>query len=159
MLTKFVEQPPEAGISLALDNMYADRTAIKRKTSEPGHIFLQNAERGHKVAVRRKFEQVRSDFGRHREAKRMKVLAVLDVGVYVFDDVFGKRRGEDAAMAKRTIAEFRASLAPGDNLVATQKLRHFSAELFFSGSVLVDDFGVVEDRPDFRRSASLTREE
>src|SRR5260370_28611558 len=104
--------------------MDADLTAIKRKTSEPGHIFLQNAERGHKVAVRRKFEQVRSDFGRHREAKRMKVLAVLDVGVYVFDDVFGKKRGEGAGMAKRTIAGIPASLAPGDNLVPTQKPPH-----------------------------------
>ena len=63
----------------------------------------------------------------------MKVLAVLDVSVYVFDDVFGKWRGEDAAITKRTMAEFRASLALGDDLVATQKLRHFSAELFFSG--------------------------
>src|SRR5260370_35639270 len=89
----------------------------------------------------------------------MKFLAVLDVGVYVFDDVFGKRRGEDAAMAKRTMAEFCESLAPGDNLVATQKLRHFTAELFFSGYVLVDDFGVVEDRFDLRGSEARTERE
>src|SRR5258708_26116516 len=108
--------------------MDADLTAIKRKTSEPGHIFLQNAERGHKVAVRRKFEQVRSDFGRHREAKRMKVLAVLFVGVYVFQEAFGKSRGEVGAMPNPTRPQVLEPPAPGDNLVRPKNHPHASAD-------------------------------
>ena len=89
----------------------------------------------------------------------MKVLAVLDVSVHVFDDVFRKWGGEDAAMAEGPVTKFRSTLAPGDDLLAAQKLRHLPTELFFAGHVLVDDFGVVQHGLNLRgREARAERE-
>ena len=76
---------------------------------------------------------------------------MLDVLIYVFDDVFGKRRSKDAAVAQSTMSEFRASLEPSHNFVSQEELRDFREKRFFSRRVFVDDFTVVEDRFDLRR--------
>jgi hypothetical protein len=89
----------------------------------------------------------------------MKVLAVLDVGVYVFDDVFGKWRGEDTAVTERTMTEFRATLTPRNDLLTAQQVRHFTTELFFTGHVFINDFGVVQYRLNLRRSETRAERE
>src|ERR1700722_6491864 len=74
----------------------------------------------------------------------MEVGAVLDVLVDVVDDVFGKRRSENAAIAEGAVAEFGAALAPGDDLVAGEDFHTFGDEVFFARRVFVNDFAVVE---------------
>src|SRR5205823_5013468 len=108
-------------------------------------IGLEFAERSHGTAIRGAIEEARSDFRRHGKRKRVKVFAVLDVLVDVFDDVLGKGRSQDAAVAKSAMAEFSAPLEPSNDFVPREDVRHFSEELLFSGRILVDDFAVVEN--------------
>src|SRR5260370_25331952 len=79
----------------------------------------------------------------------MEFLAVLDVLVDVLDDIFGKRRSEQAAISEGAVAEFGAALAPSNNFVAIQKPRGFTDEFIFAGEVVIGDFAVVEDSFDF----------
>ncbi len=55
----------------------------------------------------------------------MKFFAVLDELIDVFEHVFVERRGEQAAIAESTMTEFAASLAPGDDLAAVEKMDGF----------------------------------
>ena len=84
-------------------------------------LDLSLRERGHEAAVRRGVEKFVGAFGGYGQRERMKVGAVLDVLIDVVDDVFGKRRGKDAAVAERAMAEFGAALAPGDDFVALRE--------------------------------------
>ncbi len=63
----------------------------------------------------------------------MKLFAMLDVLIHVFDDVLGKRRSQQAAMAESAMAEFRASLAPGDDLVAEEQTDGLVHGFIFAG--------------------------
>ena len=73
----------------------------------------------------------------------MKVLAMLYVPVHILDDVFGKGRSQEAAIAESAMPEFGAALKPGHDLVAQKKLDDFGGKLFFSGRILVYDFAIV----------------
>src|SRR5439155_3093392 len=83
----------------------------------PRSLRFELAEGGHKTADWRTIKEPRSCLSGYGNRKRMKILAVLDVVVHVFDDVLGKGRRQDAAIAKRAIPELRASLEPGHDLV------------------------------------------
>ena len=81
-------------------------------------LDLQFGERGHESAVGRGVEKFVGAFGGDGKREGVKVGAVLDVLIDVVDDVFGKGRRENAAIAERAVAEFGAALAPGDDFVA-----------------------------------------
>src|SRR5438477_269861 len=106
---------------------------MKRQLAE------QSKRRGATSAVTENVNQ----YIKHR--KGVKVFAVLDVLVDVFDDVLGKRRGQDTAIPKSAMAKLSAPLEPSNDFVPREDVRHFSEELLFSGRILVDDFAVVEN--------------
>src|SRR5260370_41071561 len=124
-----MEQAPEARIGLTLDDVHAHEAVFEGEARESGQAALQNDEGSHKAAVGRAVEEASGWFGRHGQTERVKVFAVLDVVLPVFDQILGKRRGEDAALAEGAMAEFGASVAPSDNSVAEEELCGFSVEL------------------------------
>src|SRR2546429_44920 len=105
-------------------------------------------KRGHEPAIRGAVEEARGDLPGHGERERVKILAMLDVVVHVFDDVFRKRRGQDAAVAKRAMTELRAAVEPGHNFVAREHLSRLGEKLFVARRIPVNDLAVVEDRLD-----------
>jgi hypothetical protein len=68
----------------------------------------------------------------------VKILAMLDVVVDIFDDVFRKRRGQDAAVAERAMAELRAAAEPGHNFVAREHLSSLGEKLFLPRRILTE---------------------
>jgi hypothetical protein len=87
--------------------MNADGAALEGKAFESGRdTGFERAERSHEAAIGRAIEELRDGFGGARKREGVEVLAVLDVLIYVFDDVFGKRRSKDAAVAKSTMSIF-----------------------------------------------------
>jgi len=149
-LAEFMEQAPEARVGFALDGVNAHLAALERKAFEfPRGVRFELAERGHKPAVCGTIEKAWSHFGRHGKRKGMKVLAMLDVVVHVFDDVLRKRRSEDTAVAESAMAKLGAALKPSDNLVAREHLRGLREKLFVAGGILVNHLAVVENGLDF----------
>ena len=151
-LAEFVEEAPKARIGFVFDGVNPDGAAFKGKAFESGrHAGFERAERSHEAAIGRTIEELRDSFRGGGKREGVEVLAVLDVLIHVFDDVFGKRRGKNTAIAKSPVSEFSTSLEPSHNFVPQKELRDFREKRFFSGGVLVDDFTVIENRFDFRR--------
>src|SRR5205814_4550676 len=144
-LAEFVEQAPKARIGFAFDGVNPDGAAFEGKPLKSGrHTRLERAERSHEAAIGRAIEELRDSFRGGGKRKGVEVLAVLDVLIHVFDDVFGKRRSKNTAVAKSPMSKFSASLEPSHNFVPQEELRDFREKRFFSGGVLVDDFTVIE---------------
>ena len=90
---------PEKRIGSALDGVNADGIAMEGEAFETGDGFGEGGKRSHKAAVGRSFEEVGGAFCGDRKSEGMELLAMLDVLIDVFDDVFGKGRSEQAAIA------------------------------------------------------------
>ena len=84
---EFIEQAPEKRIGSFFDEVNADCGAVESKALEPGDGLFQSGERSHEPAIGSAIEELRGALGGNREREGVKVLAVLDVLVDVFDDV------------------------------------------------------------------------
>src|SRR5215475_9221254 len=82
----------------------------------------------------------------------MEFFAVLDVLIYIFHDIFGERRSEEATMAEGAMTKLRAALAPGDDFAAVEMFADFFLKLIVAGHIAIDDLAVVEDGFDLLRS-------
>ena len=119
--------------------------SVEGEAFEAADGIGERGQRGHETAIRRSIEILGGALGGNGKRERMEFLAVLDVFVDVFDDVFGKRRCEQAAIAEGAVAEFGAALAPGDDFVAQKQPCGFLNGLFFPGKIAIDDLAIVED--------------
>lgn len=146
---EFVEEFPEERVGLAFDSVNADGVAMEGEALESRDGLDEGSERGHGEAVCRGIEILGGAFGGNGKSEGMELLAMLDELVDVFDDIFGKGRGEKAAIAESAVAEFGAALAPGDDFIAVNKRGGFFDELFFTGKIAIGDFAVVENGFDF----------
>src|SRR5215467_2258070 len=89
----------------------------------------------------------------------MKLFAVLDELIDVVQYVVIERRGQQAAVAERAVAELGSALIPSDNFPAFQLTRSFIEQFVFAVQILVDDFAVVEHRLDLVRTRFWTKRE
>ena len=142
---EFVQQLPENGVGVLLDGVHAHQVSVEGEAFEAADGIGERGQRSHEAAIRRSVEILGGALGGNGKRERMEFLAMLDVFVDVFDDVFGKRRGQQAAVAEGAVAEFRAALAPGDDFVAQKKPCGFLDGLFFPGKIAINDFAVVEN--------------
>src|SRR5947208_13835257 len=110
-----MQQAPETRIGFALDGVDTHLTAFEGETLQSRRgLAFELSEGGHESAVGRAVKEERNHFGGRGKRKRVKVLAMLDVLVHVFDDVYGSRRGEHASVAERAMTASRAALYPRD---------------------------------------------
>ena len=146
---EFVKELPEQRISMLFDGVDADAIAVEGKSLEAGDRGFQRGNGGHKAAVGGGTEVIGGALGGDGKSEGMETFAMLDELIDVFDDVFGKGRSEQAAIAECAMAEFGATLTPGDDLVAAKKLNGLIDGLVFAGKIAIRDFAVVEDGLDF----------
>src|SRR5208337_5458301 len=109
---EFVQQLPEEGIGVLFDGVDAHQVSVEGETFEAADGIGEGGKRSHEAAIRRSVEILGGAFGGNGKREGMEFLAMLDVFVDVFDDVFGKRGSEQAAVSKGAMAELRAALAP-----------------------------------------------
>ena len=117
------------GVGLAAHRLQA-RTAVdvrhRAERLPPFLPHLQHARHERKPILRRRqLEEVAGRFLEHRRRERPVAFALLDHRV---DDVLvgrGPRVGDDAAVAERARAEFRAPLHPADDRAVRQQPRGF----------------------------------
>jgi len=148
---EFVEELPEEGIGVAFDGVDANRVAVESETLETSDRARERGKRGHGKAVGGGVEEFGGAFSGDGQGERMKFLAVFNELIDVFDDVFGKGRSEEAAIAQGAMAEFGASLAPGDNFIAVEKRGGFLDKLLLAREIAISNFAVVENGLDFLR--------
>src|SRR6266567_9575143 len=143
---------------MAMASMNAHLTALEGKPLQSRRsIGFEFAKRGHEPAVCGTIEETRNNFRGRGKRKRVKILAMLDVLVHVFDDVLGKGGSQDAAVAESAMTELGASLEPGDNLVARQEVRGFREKLFFTRRIFVNNFAVIKNGLDLARGEARTK--
>ena len=144
-----MKELPEKWIGVLFDGVNANAVAVEGEALETGDGSFQRGDGGHETAVGRRVEIVGGALGRDGKSEGVKTFAMLDELIDVFDDVFGEGRSEQAAIAECAMAEFGASLAPGDDLVALKKLNGLIDGLIFAGEIAIGNFAVVEDGFDF----------
>ena len=130
---------------MLFDGVGAHQIPVEGEAFEAADGIGERGQRSHEAAIRRSIKILGGALGGNGERERMKFLAVLNVFVDVFDDVFGKRRGEQAAVSEGAVAEFGAALAPGNDFVAQKQPCSFFNGLFFPGKIAIDDLAVVEN--------------
>jgi hypothetical protein len=148
---EFVEEPPEEGIGTAIDRVDADDVAEESEAFEAGYEICERGERGHGEAVGRGIEKFGGTLRWNGEGEGVEFFAVFDELIDVFHDVFREGRGEEAAIAEGAMAEFGASLAPGDDFVSVKERGGFFNGLIFAGEIAIGDFAIIEDGFDFVR--------
>ncbi len=128
-----MQQAPEERIGFLFDGMDTNGFTVEGEAFETCDGVRERGERSHEAAVRRGVEILGGTFGGNGKSEGMKLFAVFDVLVHVFDDVLGKRRGQQAAMAEGTMTEFRASLAPTDDFIAQEQTGGLVHGFIFAG--------------------------